>query len=90
MGRYATHRAGGGTARPAHWSDDLNSGTLWADLNVQVSVSPEQWAQERGIPLDRAREAFEAFIEEVKQETMLKAMGAKVAWGAEQRTGQRD
>lgn len=90
MGRYATFRPGRDTARPAHWSDGLKPGTLWADLNLQISVDPEQWAHERGIPLDQAREAFEAFVEEIKQETMFKAMGGRVAWGAEQRTGQRD
>lgn len=74
MGRYAIYKPGRAATRPPHWSDNLPSGALWADLNLQISVNLEQWAAERGIPLDQAREAFAALVDEIKDQAVSRGV----------------
>lgn len=85
MGRYAIFKPGQDTARPAHWSDGLKPGALWFDLNMQISIDPEQWARECGIPPERAAEEFSKFVEEIKDEAIGRAVRARVTLSPELR-----
>jgi hypothetical protein len=61
---------------PSHWSDYLKPGAPWLELNFQISIDPEMWARERGIPPARVNEEFCKLVEEIKMEAVGRGIGS--------------
>jgi hypothetical protein len=61
---------------PPHWADHLKPGAPWVDLYFQISIDPEVWARERGIPPERVNEEFCKLVEEIKMEAVDRGIGA--------------
>jgi hypothetical protein len=74
MRRYGSVR--GKPAPTPHWSDRLKPGAPWAELNTQISVDPDLWARERGIPPERVRQEFARLVEEIREEAIRRAIAA--------------
>jgi hypothetical protein len=85
MGRYAEAMPGEGTGRSPHWSDRLKPGAPWAELNMHISIDPELWARERGIPPERVEEEFSQLVERIKDEAIGLAIEAKATLSPELR-----
>ncbi|MCW2641098.1 MAG: hypothetical protein JWP76_3404 [Dactylosporangium sp.] len=61
---------------PSHWSDRLKPDAPWVELNFQISIDPEMWARERGIPPERINAEFCKLVDEIKEEAVGRGIGA--------------
>lgn len=83
MGRYADYDPTVEYPTPPRWSDNLEAGTLHAELKVRLVADAKEWARDHGVPLDQASEAFSKWVIEQTYQAWPGAMpgGSEVSYG---------